>query len=109
MLRVINVLKFLRRQRTGSWWHIEIYRYIDFFTVILMLAHWLACVWFSVSVLSAFILRNDMGSYSVSHLYLVSFYWAYFMLNKAANDRGIDSYADAEAIEFFISIGGFFL
>jgi hypothetical protein len=81
LLRIVRLFYIFRRWEAKSWTNSAFLRIGKFFSVIIIIIHWIACAWFFVPFIEGFPVNSWVASEGITDAdagtqYLRSFYWA---------------------------------
>jgi hypothetical protein len=80
LLRVVRLFVIFRRWQSLSWTHSGYLRIVKFFTIFMLLVHWIACAWFLVPYLEGFpencwVIQQGIEHAGPATQYIRALYW----------------------------------
>ncbi len=81
LLRIVRLFVIFRRWENQRWFNPGYFRIIKLFIFVLLLTHWIACIWFAIAYIENFpqdswVVRTEIEKASVTKQYILSLYWA---------------------------------
>ena len=81
LLRIVRLFRIFGRWENQRWINPGYFRISKLFIFVLLLTHWLACIWFAIAYIENFpkdswVVRSEIDNASPAKQYILSLYWA---------------------------------
>ena len=82
LLRIVRLFRIFGRWENQRWINPGYFRISKLFIFVLLLTHWLACIWFAIAYIDNFpqdswVVRSEIENASPAKQYILSLYWAF--------------------------------